>query len=1042
MSISKLSIKRPVTALMIMFIVVLLGAVSYSRLPMDLFPKMEIPVAIVMVEYPNAAPTEIESLVTKPIEQQVATVERLKTVSSITMDGTAIIIAQFENNTNMNFATLDMREKVDLIADYLPDESSEPMILAINPDMSPIMAIYVSGDMPMSELYTLVDKELLSPIERSEGVAAASVFGGIESEVSVELSQEKLSTYGLTLSQISGMLAAENANLPSGEVDKGTKKLIVRTMGQFNSIDDIKNLPIQLANREIIRLQDVASIEEKDKDKTSIGRVNESPAIGISITKQSIANTVKVSENVNEALKQLKSDYPELTFTVGFDQADYIKNAIFNVIESAGMGCILAVLIIFLFLRNLASTMIIAISIPTSIIATFMLMYSGGLTMNILSLGGLAVAVGMLVDDSIVVLENIYRLREDGYTAENAAIDGTAQVTMPVFAATLTKIAVFLPMVFVTGITATLFREFSLTIGFALACSLVVSLSVVPMLCSKLMNTKNVGSHIGLKKFRERFSILPAFTHGVNYLIEKYTLLIRYSLKHRKKVLIICFALLLLSASLIMVVGGELFPVSDEGSYTITVETPYGTSLEETDAIISQIEEYVVNNTPELESCTVAIGNMNIYSIGTANQSTVTVNLTDKTERRRSTTEIANAARRDLDMISGAKLTIQEESMTSMLTGGGSSAAIQILIKGDDLETLRSIADDYVELIKSVEGTTDVKTDITEGNPEIRVKIDRNSAAYYGINTYQLANTLQAALSGSKATTFRSGGDEIDVNLSINDIYGQSVESMKQIQIPNATGQIVTVGDVAAFEYANSPSQINRENQVRTITVSASLSGRDLQSVSEEVRQKLDAYQLPSGYSYSTGGQQKEMVDAFTSLAQALLLSIVLVYMILASQFESLIEPLIIMMAVPFALTGAFIALFITGTPLSMVGFLGIIMLVGIVVNNSILLIDFINQNRAKAADRTEAIVAAGRYRVRPIIMTMLTTSLALIPLAMGIGSGGELEAGMGITVIGGLLFSTFITLIIIPVIYSLTDDMKIRVRERRAARHAAKAGE
>ncbi len=1030
MNISKSSIKRPVTALMMMFIVVLLGIVAFTRLPLDLFPKMEIPMAIVMVEYKNASPEEIENLVTKPIEKQIATVEKLKTVSSITSDGMAIIIAQFQDNTDMNFATLNMREKVSLIGDYLPKASSEPRILAINPDMAPIMQIYVSGDLPLESLYSIVDKELLSPIERSEGVASAGVFGGLENEISVKMSQEKLVAYGLSLSQISQMLAAENINLPSGDVDKGSKKLVVRTIGQFGTIDDVKNLPLLLPTGEVIRLQDVADVNQSVKERTSIGRVNNAPAIGISLTKQSTANTVVVSDNVNSALKKLRTDYPDLTFTVAFDQAKYVKNSIYNVGESALMGCLLAVIIIFLFLRNWASTLIIAISIPTSIIATFMLMYFGGLTMNILSLGGLAVAVGMLVDDSIVVLENIYRLREEGYTAETAAIEGTSQVTMPVFAATLTKIAVFLPMVFVTGITATLFKEFSLTIGFALACSLIVSLSVVPMLCAKLMNTKQVGHDIRFKKLRLKLSVLPWFTKAIAYLTEEYVVLIRYALKHRKRVMIIAFAVLLFSASLIAVVGGELFPTSDEGSYTINVETPYGTSLEEIDGIMKQIESYVFANTPELVSCAVTIGNTDAFSMGNANQSTVTVNLTEKNARSKTTKQIANAARKHLSGIVGAKISIAEASMTSMMTG--SASPVQILLKGDNLDTLRTIAADYTDIIKTIEGTADVKTDITEGNPEVRVVIDRTRASAYGITAYQLANTLQSALSGTKTTVLKSKDNELDVTLSLNDDYKASVDNMKQITIPNLRGQMVTVGDIATFVYGNSPSQINRQDQVRTITISASLSGRDLQSVSRDVKTALDKYALPVGYNYTTGGQQKELTDAFKSLGYALLLSIVLVYMILASQFESLIQPLIIMMAIPFALTGAFIALFITGKPLSLVGFLGIIMLVGIVVNNSILLIDFINKNRNKAANQTEAIVSAGRYRLRPIIMTMLTTSLALVPLALGIGAGGELESGMGVTVIGGLLFSTFITLIIVPVIYSLADDLNIRRLKRK----------
>jgi HAE1 family hydrophobic/amphiphilic exporter-1 len=1038
MNISKSSILRPVTTLMLTFIVVLLGLVAFTRLPLDLFPKMEIPVAVVVVRYENAAPTEVESLITKPIEQQISTVERLKSVSSISQEGMAIIIAQFEDNTNMNFATLDMREKVGLISEYLPDKSSEPMILAVNPNMAPIMQIYISSDMPLAQLYTIVDKELLSPIERSEGVAAASVFGGIENEISIELNQEKLSAFGLSLPQISQILAAENINLPSGDVQKGSKKLVARTIGQFDSVDNLKSLPILLATGEVIYLGDISKIEEVSKEPTSIGRISGSTAIGISITKQSTSNTVVVSNNVNAVLKELRVKYPDLDFTIAFDQAKYVKNSIFNLAESALLGCLLSIAIIFFFLKNIASTLIIAISIPTSFIATFMLMYFGGLTMNILSLGGLAVAVGMLVDDSIVVLENIYRLKEDGYTSIDASIDGANQVKMPVFAATMTKIAVFLPMVFVTGITATLFREFSLTIGFALACSLVVSLTVVPMLCSKFLGRQiKVAKVTKINSTISKFSLLPGFTKGINFLIEKYVLLIRYALSHRKKVMIISISLLLISGALILFVGGELFPTSDESSYTISVETPFGTSLEETDQIMSQIENYVMNETPELVSCALSIGNTSVFSLGSQNQSTITVNVVEKDKRKLSIKDIVDRTRRDLDSIAGAKISIAEANMTSMMTG--TSSPIQIMVKGDDLATLRTIADTYVKLIENIDGVKEVKSDIVEGNPEVKVIIDRSKAAFYGITSYQLANALESGLTGTNPTTLKLNGEELQISVSLNSSYGNSVENMKQILVPNPRSQQVTVGDLANFEYDNSPSQINRQDQVRTISVSANISGRDLKAVSNDVVKALDTYKLPDNYSYTTGGQQKEMVDAFTSLGYALLLSLILVYMILASQFESLVQPLIIMISIPFALTGAFIGLFVTGTPLSLVGFLGIIMLGGIVVNNSILLVDFINQNLKSGADLNTAIVNAGRYRIRPIIMTMLTTSLALVPIALGFGTGGEIQAGMGITVIFGLLFSTFITLIIVPVIYSYVEGLKVMIKARRNSRDGEK---
>lgn len=1032
MNFSKTAIKRPVSTIMLMLIIVVLGAVCFSRLPIDLYPKMEIPVAIVMVQYPNAAPTEIESLVTEPVEQQIATVENIKTISSYSMEGTSIVVAQFENGTDMNFASLGMREKVGLISDYLPDNAAEPMIITMDPTMMPVSQIYVSGDLSLDKLNSLVNDDVLPAIERSEGVASASSFGGTEKEISIKLDQERLAGYGLTLTDISNMLAAENISLPSGDVEKGTKKLVVRTIGEFKTLDDVKHIPFVLPTSEVVYLQDLATIQETNKEQTSIGRVDKVPSIGISITKQSTANTVVVSKQVNKALDELKAAHPELNFTVSYDQADYIQKSITNVAETAIIACLLAILICFFFLRNVASTMIIAISIPTSIIATFILMYFTGLTMNVLSLSGLAVAIGMLVDDSIVVMENIYRIRDQGVGALEASMTGTKEVTMPVFAATMTKIAVFLPIVFVQGIAATIFKDFCYTIAFALVCSLLVALTVVPMLCSRLGNFKDMGTHVKVMGHKYDFKLLPLFERGLNYTTAKYLEFLRYSLHHRRKIVVWALIIMISSGVLVAFVGGELMPTSDEGSFTITVETPYGTSLDETDKIVSQIEDYVINNIPELKVCSISIGSSNMYSISSANQSTVTVNLVDKQERKRSTTEIANQTSADLKDIVGAKLTVAESSSMSMSTG---SSPISIVLKGDDLETLKKISTDVQGIIKGVKGTINVSSDMEEGNPELRVMLQRNNAAQYGITSYQLAKALESALNGATATTLKSNGEETDIVLSLSDNYKESVENMKQIAISAPTGQLVTVGEIADFAYDNSPSQITRQDQVRTVTISSNISGRDLQSVSKDIEKAMSRYQMPAGYSYETGGDQKDMVESFTSLGYALMLSVLLIYMILASQFESLLQPLIIMMAIPFALTGAFMALFFTGTPLSLVAFLGIIMLGGIVVNNSILLIDFINQNKKIYPTREEAILNAGRFRIRPIVMTMLTTSLGLLPLSLGVGSGGELQAPMGITVIGGLIFSTVITLVIVPVFYSIMDDR----HEKRQAHKAAK---
>ncbi len=1037
MNFSKTAIMRPVSTIMLMLIIVVLGAVSFTRLPIDLYPRMELPYAMVMIQYPNAAPTEIENLVTRPVEQQIATVENIKAIYSYSMEGSSIVLCEFENGTDMNFASLDMREKVDMIGDYLPDNAAEPMILTMDPTMMPVSQIYVSGDLSETELNAFVDDEVIPAIERSEGVAAASSFGGTEKEISVKFDQERLAGYGLTLSDISQMLAAENISLPSGDVKKGSKELVVRTIGEFKNLDEVKHVPFVLPTREVIYLQDVATVEEGLKEQTSIGRVNEVPAIGISITKQSTANTVVVSRQVNDAIDDLRAAHPELTFTFSYDQADYIKNSIANVAETAAMGCLFAVIICFLFLRNIASTMIIAISIPTSIVATFILMYFTGLTMNVLSLSGLAVAIGMLVDDSIVVMENIYRRRDEGISALDASILGTKEVIMPVFAATMTKIAVFLPIVFVEGIAATIFKEFSYTIGFALLCSLLVALTVVPMLCSRLMNTKDMGTHLKVGKRSYELKLLPLFERGINYTTDEYLKFLKYSLHHRKKIVVWALIILVSSSVMVAFVGGELMPTSDEGSFTISAEMPYGTSLEETDKTISEIEDYVISNIPELKVCSISIGSSNMFSLNSANASTVTVNLVEKQDRKRSTTEIVNQASIDLQSIVGAKITIAETS--SMDMSGGTGSPISIVLKGDDLDTLKQVSLELEKIISGVKGTINVTTDMTEGNPELRVMLQRNNAAQYGITSYQLAKALESALNGTTATTLKTNGEETDIVLSLNDAYKDSIENMKQIVIAAPTGQMVTVGEIADFAFDNSPSQITRQDQVRTVTISSNISGRDLQSVSKDIDKAIAKYQLPAGYSIETGGEQEEMVSSFTSLFYALLLSVLIIYMILASQFESLLQPFIIMMAIPFALTGAFMALFLTGTPLSLVAFLGIIMLSGIVVNNSILLIDFINQNKLVYPTREEAILNAGRFRIRPIVMTMLTTSLGLLPLAFGVGSGAELQAPMGITVIGGLIFSTVITLIIVPVFYAIMDDRHLKRIAHKAEKKAKK---
>ncbi|MDR0851568.1 MAG: efflux RND transporter permease subunit [Clostridiales Family XIII bacterium] len=1032
MNISKIAVNRPVSAIMLMLIIVSFGLISFTKLPLDLFPKMELPMQVVIVNYPNAAPTEVESMVTRTMERQIATVENLSAMTSYSMDGMSIVLAEFVSGTDMNFAGLDMREKIDMIADYLPDTATKPMVISMNPSMLPISTIYVSGDMDLTELNRLVEDEVLPAIERTPGVASADSFGGRENEIRIEIDQEKLDGYHLTLGAIAQLLSAENISLPSGSVENGSREMIVRTVGDFKSIDDVKDVSIPLPTKETIKLGDVATVVEKEKVQTSIGRVNGEAAIGISITKQTVANTVQVSNRLDKVLDDLKEKHPNLSISVVMNQADFVNESILFVAESAILGCLFAVLICLLFLRSFSSTLIIALSIPTSIIATFILMYAMGLSMNMLSLSGLAVGIGMLVDDSIVVMENIFRHRGDGLPPKDAAILGTREVTMPVISATITKIAVFLPIVFVEGMAATIFKEFSFTIGFALICSLIVALTVIPMLCSRLLNTEELEDKIHLRGRVYRLRPLEAFGRGIDRLIELYTRIVKFSLGHRKTVVWLCVLLLAVSSALVGIVGGELLPSTDEGAIDITAEVPAGTSLEQTDEIIRQIEDYVANNVDGLESYSVSVGGSSLISLGSSSGSTVSLALVDKNKRDLSAKEVAAKISEDLSGIVGAKIDVSATSQMSMSLGGG---GISISISGDDFAVLEEIDTDFIAIIDGINGTTNVSGSLEEGNPEVRVIPNRNLASAYGITTYQIAQAMNTSLSGARTTSLKRDGAETDIVISLNGEYGDSIENMKQISIMTQAGQIVHVGDIADVTIANSPSSIERHDQVRMISVTAEPTGRDLQSVTADIEKELTKYRMPTGYTYEIGGEAQELEENFTDLIYALLLSILIIFMILASQFESLIQPLIIMLAIPFALTGAFLAMFLTNTPLSIVGFLGIIMLSGIVVNNSILLIDFINQNRNTYGTRNEAVVAAGRFRFRPIIMTALTTCLGLLPMAIGFGSGGELIQPMGITVIGGLLFSTVVTLVLIPVIYSIVDDAGLRRRAKRAAK-------
>lgn len=1024
MKLSEISVRRPVTTFMFMLIAILLGVVSLTRLPVDLYPEIEVPVSIVTVDYSGAAPEEIEALITRPLEQTLSTLGNLKDIFSYSREGNALVVVQLEYGTNMDAASLEIREKVDLIKGFLPEQASDPLVLKIDPNAFPIMQISVSGDMDFVQMQQIVENEMLSRVERIDGVASVSSFGGVDQEVIVGLNQSRLQGYGLTLSQIQNMLRGENLNLPGGRVNKGDQQLLVRVFGEFRSIEELKNMPIATQTGEVLRLQDVAEVSLGYKEGKSISRLNGSNNITLSVTKQSVANTVRVAERVNSEVERLQGEYPDLDIIVALDMAQFINDSIRNVTMNALLGSLLAILVLFLFLRNLRSTIIVGVAIPVSIIATFALMYFGNITINLISLGGLALGIGMLVDNAIVVLENIYRHREQGKSRKEAAILGAKEVSMAVIASTATTIAVFLPIVFVEGFTSIIFKQLAFAITFSLLASLAMALTVVPMLSSKILR---IDKEVTTQKRKTIVTkLLDGFTSLIQLLVKFYTNLLSKALNHR--VITVVLALVVFVSSLVLVgmVGGEFFPAMDEGTFRVSINVPYGTTLEKLDSIVKEIEA-VISPIPEVDRVLTQIGGGgDQLTMANNNGATISGTLVSQGNRSRSTKEIIEEITQKTQHITGIELSVAETSSMSM---GGGAYPIAIEIKGDDLEVLRHLGQDFVEIMRDVPGTADLSMDIEDGEPEVRVIVNRDVSVYYGVTAFDINNSLKAALDGVRATSIKLSGKEIDVRLQMDDSVRQSITNMLQILIPTRTGAAVPLGQVATIEYGNSPSQIYRENQVRTLTVLSKIQGSDLQTVTRNIEKALEDYEMPSGYSYSFGGEQQEMAEAFGGLGFALILSVLLVYMILASQFESLIHPFTIMFSVPFAFTGAFLALFITQKALSVPAFIGMIMLAGIVVNNAIVLVDYINQLRDTGMEIREAVIEAVAIRFRPISMTTLTTVLALFPLALGLGEGAETQAPLAIVVIGGLTFSTLLTMVFIPVLYTLLEDLKEKIK-------------
>jgi len=1028
MSLIKFAVNRPVTMIIMVSVLLILGFFTYSKLTVDLLPEMELPVAAIITSYGGAGPEEVESGVTKLLESALTTVSNVDTIQSISTAGQSIIIMMFKWGTDMDAAGIEIKDSIGYVEGFLPSGVEDPMVVKMDPTMMPIMQIGVSGE-DLEQVQEIAEEVIEPRLSRIPEVASVIITGGQDREVKVEVDPVRLENYGLTLSQVAQVLQMENFNMSSGKVTRGDREYYVRNMQEFETVEDIRNVAILTPTGASLRLGDIATVTDGYKEMEQYTRVNHKEAVGIHIMKQTDANTVKTSELVRKELAKIQQER-NLDFEVDvvYDAASYVQRSINSTIRMIFEGALLAVLVLFLFLRNMRSTLIIFTSIPLSIIATFIMMYFYGTTLNLITMGGLALGVGRIVDDSIVVFENIYRHRSLGLSPMEAAITGASEVGGAILAATMTFIAVFLPMVFVEGLASIVFSPMAMTISFAILCSLFVALTIIPLMSSRILTDQSMQrTRTGSGRI---FDIMQGFGNWIDNLGERYKVLLQACLNHRRRVIIIVTLLMVASCAAIPLVGAEFLPTTDSGEISVSIETDKGSSLDDTDEIVRQVEARILD-IPEVETVFTSVGSTGTMLMsmgGGSNNSTLYVKLCPKNERQRGVEIVAEEIRQKLAGLAGTKVAVSVMDATSSF---GSSSPVVVRISGDDLDVLKELSTEVADIVRSTPGTREVTSSLTDGNPEMQIRIDRDRAAAYGLTPMQVAGEIKSAMDGTVATRYKVEGEEIDVRVSYASESYNDMDYLTNMTILTPQGAVVKLSQIASFELAQGPVQIIREDQVRKAEVSAELLNRDLNSVMTDIQARVAQMNLPAGYEISYGGENEEMMESFASLAIALLLAILLVYSVMAVQYESFFNPFVIMFSVPTCIIGVVFGLLVTGRAFSITAFIGVIMLVGIAVSNAIVYVDYLKQLRERGMERNAAIVEAGRVRLRPILMTAFTTILAMLPMAIGLGEGAELIAPLATVVIGGLLASTLITLVLVPVVYSIFDDWGRKISTR-----------
>lgn len=1031
MNLPAMSVRRPITTIMLFLAIIIIGYVSFDRLPIDLYPEIEPPIISVLTQYPGASAQDVELNVTKRIESGLSSVPNLKKLYSTSVDNLSVVVLEFEYGSNLDEASNDIRAALEFTKRFLPDDAETPAIYKFSTNMMPIMFWAVQAKESYIGLNKLIEREVVDPLKRVNGVGAVQATGGPVRQILIQVDPKKLEAYNVSASQIAQILQAENINLPSGSLKMGDMEYNIRVPAEFKSADEIKDIVVTAQSGRIVYLKDVATVKDSLKDRTINVRLNGGIGLQLMVQKQSGANTVEVARNVKAKIEELKKNLPpDVKIDMIFDSSEFIVASINNLTEAVLLGALLVAIVILVFLRKWRATIIVIVTIPVSLIGAFIYLYFTGNTINIISLAALSIAVGMVVDDAIVILENITRHVERGARPREAAVFGATEVGLAVTASTLTIVAVFFPLVFISGIAGILFNQLGYLVTVMILVSLLASLTLIPMMSARLLKSPREEKPIRSPRLKK---VNDALASALGTLDTFYTRILEWALNNRKTVVYTGLAIFVFSIVLLLFTSTEFMPRSDSSQFTVTLELEPGRRLEETIEYAKKIEDIIKKDFPEVRFVSVVSGVNDQGFSGIifgmkegSNVATFRIRTTKVWERKRSVFEMADALREKIKPFPGIKnLIVNTGDMSSFLTG----SPIEVDIIGPDLEQSYMVATKLYEYMKNLEGTRDVRIDIGEPRLELQITLQRDKMALCGLNTAMVAATLRSHYYGSTPTKYRELGEEYDIFISLPPSMKNKISDIENLPIKTMLGTTVRLKDIGKVVEAYAPQLVKRKEQERVIAVLSDVKGRALGDVAADIKKYAATLELPPNTTITYAGQVEMQSDTFKDLFFLLLLSIVLVYMVMASQFESLVDPFIVMFSVPFAFTGVFIALFITGTPFSVVAFLGSIMLVGIVTKNAIVLVDYTNITRARGYELREAIVYAGRNRLRPVLMTTITTLLGLLPLALSRGEGAEVWRPLGIATIGGLFFSSLITLILVPVLYCIFET-KVKTKK------------